>query len=413
METQAKRPRLEALTGLRYIAALIVLVYHFSINFPAGPFKNAVSELGGVPMQLFFTLSGFLLAYNYAAGFGSAFRASLGKYYLTRFARIYPIYFIALVLWLGLVGHFFHDLKHHPHDTYASLAMTATMTQNWAYVPLYEGTAEPRLASFALMWIGWTVSVECFFYLLFPLLIIPVTKYVTSMRRAFAAVGGVYVLYLAIDFALAKTASASTSAQFLSWQFLWNPYIRLGEFLVGVIAGQAFLCSAHRPLSARGWWGGAAVLVLSVAALFYMNHWIWSPANKSAVLKAAAGNVLYAPLCALIVYCLARVPSRVQRLLSTSPMVLLGEMTYCLYLLHPLVQVAYADRLRGQHDLPDTRTLIVIHLVVLVFLHFLCLGLYRYGELPLRALVRRVFEGRKKINDQPWKVEGLPLKAAA
>ena len=413
MDTQTKRPRLEALTGLRYVAALVVLFYHLSANFPAGPFKNAVSELAGIPMQLFFTLSGFLLAYNYSAGFASAYGSTVRKYYLTRFARIYPIYFIALILWLGLVGHLTHDLKEHPRDTCVSLAMTATMTQNWAYVPLYEGTSEPRLASFAHMWIGWTVSVECFFYLILPLIAIPLTRYVTSVRRAWIVGGVIYVFYLAVDFVLAKTAPPSTAAQFLTWQFLWNPYIRLGEFLVGVLAGQAFLHSANRPLSRRGWWSGTAVLVAGVAALFYANHWIWSPGNKSAVLKAAAGNVLYAPLCAAIIYSLAKVPSLVTRFLSTKPMVLLGEMTYCLYLIHPLVQVAFASRLKGLEDPPDAATLIFNHIVVLFFLHFLCLGLYRYGELPLRALFRRIFEGRREDKAAASKQEPPQLRVAA
>jgi peptidoglycan/LPS O-acetylase OafA/YrhL len=394
MDARTSRRRLEALTGLRYVAALCVLLAHLSANFPAGIVKKLVSELWAIGMPLFFTLSGFLMAYNYSAGFRSSYRSTLGKFYVARFARIYPIYFISLLLWLSLAGQFFHDLRDHPRDTYASLAMTATMTQNWACVPVYEGTAAPRLASYAHMWIAWSVSVECFFYLVFPLLVIPVIRFATSARRAWIGASAVYVLYVAINTVLAKTGRASAPGMETLWLVLWNPYIRLGEFLIGVLAGQAFLHSVQRPLSTRAWWLGATVLGASIGVFVYANHWVWTPENKSGVSKVAAGNVLFAPLCAAIIYSLARIPTAFQRVMGSRPMVLLGEASYCMYLLHPLVQHLFASRLQTD-DLP---TLCFNLLIMLVFLHFLCFGLYCYAEVPMRGWVKRIFEGRRTAN---------------
>jgi peptidoglycan/LPS O-acetylase OafA/YrhL len=412
MDVRTARPRLDALTGLRYVAALCVLLSHLSVNFPDGPIKKLASELWAIGMPLFFTLSGFLMAYNYSDGFRTSYRSTLRKFYLARFARIYPIYIVALLLWLSLSGHFFNDLRDHPRDTYLSLAMTATLTQNWVCVPVFAGTPSPRLASFAHMWIAWSVSVEFFFYLVFPLLVIPVLRYATSAHRAWFAAGAVYVLYVGIDFGLAKSGRASVPGIETLWLVLWNPYFRLGEFAIGVLVGQAFLHAARRPLSRQGWWFGATLLAGTIGALLYGNHWVWSDANRSGVSKVAAGNVLFAPLCAVLIYGLARIPCGFQRLMSTRPMVLLGEASYCMYLLHPLVQLLFAPRLQSAES-TSIPALCFNLAMMLVFLHFLCFGLYCYAEVPMRSWVKHIFEGRRKTDSVAAPNESIPQRAAA
>jgi peptidoglycan/LPS O-acetylase OafA/YrhL len=399
---------------LRYVAALCVLLTHLAWNFPAGRAKQFASELWAIGMPLFFTLSGFLMAYNYSAGFHSRYRSTLRQFFLARFARIYPIYFIGLLMWLAVVGNVGRDLSEQPRDTVIALLMNASLTQNWAYVPLYGGTAEPRAASYSHYWIAWSVSVECFFYLMFPLIIVPVARFITNARRAWLAGGAVYLAYLALDFALARTSSEPVLGSLRSvWELLQNPYVRLGEFVIGVMAGQAFVQAALRPLPARSWWLGSATLVASIPSLLYANHWIWSAANNSVVSRVAASNVLYAPLCAAIIYCLARFPTALQRFLGSRPLVLLGESSYCLYLLHPLVEHLFTTRLQGEGDLKIRRVLVFNHLMMLVVLHFLCFGLYRYAEMPLRSFVKRLLERRGKRESATSAGELIPIRAAA
>ncbi len=414
MDAPTARPRLEALTGLRYVAALCVLLTHLAWNFPPGRIRQAASELWAIGMPLFFTLSGFLMAYNYAAGFRSRYRSTLGKFFLARFARIYPIYFLSLLLWLSISGHFFHDLRDYPRDTAVSLAMNASMTQNWAFVPLYTGSPEPRAASHAHFWIAWSVSVECFFYLMFPLIIVPVCRCITSARRAWLAGGVVFVVYVAIDFALTRMSREPVLQSLRSvWILLQNPYIRLGEFLLGVLAGHVFLQTGRRPLSTRGWWFGSAVLVASIPLLICGNHWVWSAANPSLLLRVAGSNVLFAPLCAAIIYCMARIPTMLQRFMGSRPLVLLGESSYCLYLLHPLVMMLFGSRLQGDGDLKIRRVLVFNHLIMLVVLHFLCFGLYRYAEVPLRTLVKRIVAGGTEREPAAVQRGSAPVRKAA
>src|SRR2546429_2171724 len=95
-----RRPRAEirALTGLRGVAALLVALYHINPNWIAPTATGRFVGKGYLWVDLFFVLSGFLLAMNYARLFagGWSLRAWL-DFLLHRVARIYPLY-AAMVL---------------------------------------------------------------------------------------------------------------------------------------------------------------------------------------------------------------------------------------------------------------------------------------------------------------------------
>ena len=85
---------LAALTGLRFFLAIWVVLFHFA-RFPAAgfpvPVKNILSS-GFLGVDVFFLLSGFLMAYNYLDGAGALVTTNR-HFWAARFARIYPVYF--------------------------------------------------------------------------------------------------------------------------------------------------------------------------------------------------------------------------------------------------------------------------------------------------------------------------------
>ena len=96
----SRAPQLDALTGLRFLAAAAVFVSHtkgwFAIeNFHPGP-------IGSAAVGFFFVLSGFILSHVYR---GASEATSAGRFYLARFARIWPMHIACLALvcrsWLG------------------------------------------------------------------------------------------------------------------------------------------------------------------------------------------------------------------------------------------------------------------------------------------------------------------------
>src|SRR4051794_29809514 len=92
------RPPLRALTGLRFVAAMQVLLYHVYAPGSRGApgWVRALVGSGYVGVGLFFVLSGFVLAYNYLEPM-EAGRVSRREFWLARLARVYPVYLLGLV----------------------------------------------------------------------------------------------------------------------------------------------------------------------------------------------------------------------------------------------------------------------------------------------------------------------------
>ena len=94
------RPKLNALTSLRFFAALAIFSLHTQYFIhPAvtlgGHFGRNAGFASFSAVSLFFVLSGFILAYSHADIDLSS--ASLKNFWVGRFSRIYPVYFLGLV----------------------------------------------------------------------------------------------------------------------------------------------------------------------------------------------------------------------------------------------------------------------------------------------------------------------------
>ena len=90
------RPRLHALTTLRFFAALHVVLFHMRVIgiLPGGPwwYQNFAS-IGFVGVNFFFVLSGFILVYTYDGP-----SLNVRRFWWARFARIYPAYILSLIV---------------------------------------------------------------------------------------------------------------------------------------------------------------------------------------------------------------------------------------------------------------------------------------------------------------------------
>ena len=110
-----KLVQLPALTGLRFVAALLVVVHHVMRHFRPGIVPTdaqdpviavferllyAVLYEGGIAVDFFFVLSGFILTYNYVNQAGGQ-RVSGPGFYIARIARIYPAYIFSLFVAAG------------------------------------------------------------------------------------------------------------------------------------------------------------------------------------------------------------------------------------------------------------------------------------------------------------------------
>jgi peptidoglycan/LPS O-acetylase OafA/YrhL len=340
-----KPPALPALTGLRFVAALLVVLFHRGLPY-LGSVPAVIAGNGYVGVDLFFVLSGFILTYTYGHEARSGLK--LRPFLVARFARVYPVYLLGLVVSAPI---FFYNLQRtHSSDGLSVGVEAVTLTQGW--VP-----------SAACRWNcpGWTLSAEAFFYLCFPLLLVVVR----SWSRPRLLLGGVALYGLALLSTWALMVSRGEWSEFVRYE----PLLHLPSFGIGVLAGCLFL---GRRMARSSWAGVAAVACLGVLAL---------PSVPYLLLH----NGLLAPLFALLIYQLAVGQGAVAVALATPAVVALGEASYALYILHEPVGIwmhEAAERIgvnlaSGWYFVAYLATTLALSLAVL-----------RYIEEPARRWIR-------------------------
>ena len=97
-----RREQIPALTGLRFLAAFAVLLFHFAWVIPYPLSLGQLIYHGTLGVDLFFVLSGFVMVYSYGDAL-SAGQVSYRDFLQARFARIVPMHVLALLLLTPIV----------------------------------------------------------------------------------------------------------------------------------------------------------------------------------------------------------------------------------------------------------------------------------------------------------------------
>lgn len=295
-------PDLDLLTAARFFAAAWVVLHHIGYGpVPGGEsISSAIqrfTEAGATGVKFFFILSGFILAHVYGGKSAIPFKGFL----LARLARIYPLHLFALVVAIPqlLIGVREH-LANHSGWVGGVIAggkagMVVGLLQAWT-----PGSA--------LFWNGvsWSLSAELFFYVLFPFLVL-------GMRRLRAPV--LVLLLAACCLCELGRAAAAMSHPNLLWSF--TPILRLPDFATGI----ALRLLMHRGLRLPLWTALPSLAVF--LGLLVLEGVPW-----------AATAVLVHLSAGLIVVALAQPRTTVRPSPAMSVMVLLGQASFGMYLLH-------------------------------------------------------------------------------
>jgi peptidoglycan/LPS O-acetylase OafA/YrhL len=308
---------LPALTGLRTILAVNIMLFHFTpphVSWIAPVVNNAFVFVG-----FFFLISGFVLAYNYAD------RATLSKrsFYVARISRVYPVYILALLFSIPFLVQEWH--AHSPNDYYLGLVLTPLTLQGWS----------PSLATF---WntVGWTLPAEMMLYGLFPFLLMAIAAFYRGAGRKFASPAWLVAAILAVwalglvphtlylifnpDHLTAHT-DRYTYGYYLR-ALKYTPPAYICTFTCGVL-----LARLHGVLDLnavrRGILAFAALIALALFFAFAVDR----------VPYVLVHGAIMLPLFAALLIGVAG-PNPVASALSWRPLVLFGETTFALYLLH-------------------------------------------------------------------------------
>jgi len=154
-----RQSEIRSLTGLRGVAAIAVMTYHFRLTevFPVR--YDIFFDRFYIMVDIFFLLSGFVLSMSYGQKFRHEISlASYASYVWRRLARIYPLYILLTVVALVLI--LFDLARNWPGPPlHVTAVFNVLMIQNWFLVPSFNSPA-------------WSLSAEWFVSLIFPILAI-------------------------------------------------------------------------------------------------------------------------------------------------------------------------------------------------------------------------------------------------
>jgi peptidoglycan/LPS O-acetylase OafA/YrhL len=343
-----------------------VVLFHEARGFFGVPAVEHFVDAGYIGVQLFFVLSGFILAYTYTDG--RTAHVSTRSFFIARFARVYPVYALALVVALPqLVSWAIGKVS--LEDGMGSAKVITTVLANLFLVQSWILPTVPQWNA-----PGWSLSVEASFYLVFPALIAWIVK--LRDRRLLLTLLGVWLLSLLppVLYEVHNPGSTPDSAGMRLAALKYLPLARLGEFVVGVGTGVLFRRYDARRVGGRHLATWSAVLAVALLA---------SPLGIPYPLRH---NALFAPLFAMLILGLAQQDSWLAAALNVRPLVLLGQASYALYLLHePIAWLLYKNE-HGPLRSVGAPTRLTIYLLAVATLSVL---VFKYWEEPMRRMIRR------------------------
>jgi peptidoglycan/LPS O-acetylase OafA/YrhL len=269
-----------------------------------------------------------------------------------------------------------------------SLGYILTMTQAW--FPVLNGTV--LVAVVPSLEHLWSISVELFFYLIFPAVCLLFGRvYRLRAMLLFAVLNLatftilIVVFFIYGDHFLLAIAPGLSSGG-MQWLTYYSPYLHISQFLAGCIAAMVYLKLAttdiseeERRLAAVTFWFAIVGLLAAPVALFFQ------PSYSAFSLWIEVGVRLDEVVCFSVIL-VATSRYGLAKFLGYRPMVLGGECSYSIYLLHPfLIRLAMI----GKSDtLPWPEFLFRLCLFVAIATAVAWLA-YLMIEVPARALLRR------------------------
>lgn len=345
--------KLNPLTSIRFLAASGVAGAHMFMGFSGkqGPPTVAWEHM----VSLFFVLSGFILAYVYS----TPLKLDRGRFFLARVARIWPAHVVALLfICLALPNLIWSQF------TFAKLAANLALVHCWVPSPEYWLSFVPT---------SWSISTELGFYLCFPFLIYQLERtWAWKLIGSFVLLVGVILLMKAGEAHLFRWMGPN----WRYWLYV-HPLPRLFEFTLGLATFQ--LWRRFAPKIRAGLRVATIGEVLALGFLFFtMTHarmWEAQVRGSGFFGSELIGLWLLSSSsclgCAGLIFVLALERGLFARLLSYSFFVLLGELSYTIYLIHLPVMILYWGIRRDFAAFPLWATPCLIALFILALAYFI------------------------------------------
>jgi len=371
-----RRPNLPALTSIRFfLAAMVVLAHYRAYIAPNLLPESTAAGFGISAVTGFFVLSGFILTYQY---WNEDRAVDKRKFFRARFGRIVPLYWFSLLFALAIVP--LNILPGGPNYAFGLIA-SIFLLQSWV---------DNSNICFGINPPNYTLSIEAFFYAVFPFIVEPFTRKIW--------------LWLSILIVACMALPIAVPTNDHTFLLYVCPLVRIPDFMIGVAGAVAFRRNKLEPFVAR-------CCVLAVVALGLTVPMGLAPVHSATDQWQTGIDALtrlaYASLFGIVVCILAQQKGKVSALLSWAPLVVLGEASYAMYLLHDPLIIS----LKG-NNVPFLTTAGILNAAVLsLIIIAVALAGYTFVETPWRKAIMRW--GRDKFpRNLKWQSAGLACAIA-
>lgn len=370
----SSRGEIQALTGLRLVAAMIVVLGHFK---PALlpyldqiPLVRPILDAGWLGVEVFFVLSGFVIARSYIEEVGGRLTLAKAAHFIyNRFARVWPVWALLTTLvgaWIWVLrsrGYNADVVVSHPAADLPNYLGQLGMTQMWGV----DGIVGP---SFVMP--GWSISAEWAAYLAFPLLAVVLLP----LRRVHALVPLTLATLVMTPMAVVAFRQGPLDPE-VHW------LLRLTcSFVAGILVAVALLgVRRTRRVEQVAYRVAVGCIAAFVVACFWAY---WRRAGDPAHDYAGISVVLFPALIGALSLT-SRGPAA---WLSRPTMVYGGRISYCLYLVHFVVYDLMLTVLwQNPADRMMTPGLVLAMPFVVLACILLSMALHHGVELPARRFL--------------------------
>ena len=353
---------IRALTGVRGVAAVLILLYHFGNVqlFDGGSLSYIPIPLGYLAVELFFMLSGYVIALTYGEKLSGGYQGkTFSEFMIKRVARIYPAYLVIASLYVlkivvGLSG----------DDT---LAMFST----WDKIGNVLMLTGWGLHIQPLVGVAWAASAEMGSYLLAPVLIVW-----TLHRRPPVSILVLVASIIAVGLVAISGRGANGPLDVVNGDSFYPLGRAVAGFAIGMVLYR-FSDQLMKPISAAA---QDILVVVLVAAIAATMAWLQNDL------------VLYALLIPFVLV-LSRDGRMAQLLFGNALVYRLGIISYSIYLLHPLF-VSLAVRVWRAYGQTEAVYLAAVAGFTLLILALSELS-YRLVEMPARDAIASWLKRRR------------------
>lgn len=321
----------------------------------SGIFENIFSE-GFLGVSFFFILSGFILALNYRDKFKDK-KISLKKFYVARFARIYPLYLVTMVVSIPAL-----------FSSFKILLYNIFLIQS--YIP-------DQSVFFSYNAPSWSISDEMFFYALFPILIGVSFKLKRIFKIALLILFIVLILMLNIFLPEERTHY---------WLYI-SPLIRVFDFILGIFLFDVALHFKNKKIViSKTTFSVFEISAYIILGFFFIFH-------KNLPISYRFSVYYWLPMCLIILssaqsFISERNITWVTKFLSWKWFVYLGEISFAFYLIHYLV-ITYTIKYNGLRGIYLNGTLLALTMFFITLIA--SIFAYEVIEKPLNKKIKNLF----------------------